>query len=214
MASPMLLYLGILVYTVGIAFEVAQNSADRWYLVEPTRSIADGVFNSLMGVGFALVAIGCSDNVWLRAAMVLFALVFPITYYKDMSLGRPLMGWLQIGANVGLYLAFGDHVVLLHLLFTFVGVFFLIYLFKTFAQWLHGLAAATFTLAILAWPLAMWRFAEGHSPSWLVTGGGAAVALLILGVFFPLAKNAQATPRKEGTLVPPTGAALGMQPAE
>ena len=62
LANPILVQFASAVYIAATAFETAQNSADRWFLTEATRSVADLFFNSLITVAACMYTMGFYGN--------------------------------------------------------------------------------------------------------------------------------------------------------
>ena len=193
--SPTLVSLGAGVYVAGIAFEVAQNAIDRWYLTEATKGFCDMLFYTFMMAGFGLMTMGCIDNPWLWAAAIALVIAFPIAYLVDTVAQFPALGWSMILCDAAAYLALETPIIVLHTVITMIALGYLAILMKTHAQWLHGVAASLFGLAIFAWPVAIASAASGSVLGWWETGAIALGAGALLGVSFPLLSRSGATPR-------------------
>jgi hypothetical protein len=92
----------------------------------------------------------------------------------------------------------GDPAAFLFMLGNALGVFFILFLVKRRAQWMHGWAAFFFGLGFLGWPLAIVNAASGTRLSWPVTIGLFAVGALSLAALSPFVNKAKATPRQFG----------------
>lgn len=196
--SPLLIELGAGVYVAGIAFEIAQNAIDRWYLTGVSKGLCDMLFYTFMMAGFCLMTMGCHDHPLLWTAAVALVLAFPVAYLADTVAQFPILGWSMILSDLAGYLALDAPVVVLHTVVTLLGLGVLAILMKTHAQWLHGLAAALFGMAIFAWPWAIHSAATGTGLGWGPTALLALGGVLVLAAAFPLLSRAGATPRSAG----------------
>jgi hypothetical protein len=197
LANATLIKLASAVYIGATAFEVAQNSADRWYLTEATQSVADLFFNTFMTVAFCMYTIGFYANIWMSLAAVILTIVYPFLYIKDHPAHRGVNGAVVMLGTVSLYLVTGDPVVFLFLVVTGLAVYFITFLIKQHAQWLHGWAALLFGLAFLAWPWAIINSANGEPKSWLYVGIFTVVAGLLTALMTPFVRKLKATPRQK-----------------
>jgi hypothetical protein len=194
--SPAMIYAGVVVYTVGIAFEIAQNASDRWYLTQINETFCDGLFYSFMVAGFALIAMGVSHEPWLWAVLIATSLLHPVAYVAGHFLRFILLTTALLLVDYAMYDALRDPVVFLHTIFTFAGLYFLALLMRTHAQSLHGAAAACFGLSFLAFPLALTAHVQG-TPSSFSSVGWAVLGLVgLLGAAFPLLSRARASRRR------------------
>jgi hypothetical protein len=196
LANATLIKIASAVYIGATAFEVAQNSADRWYLTEATQSVADCFFNSFMTLAFCLYTIGFYENFWMSLTAVILTIIYPFLYIKDHPAHRGVNGTVVMLGTVSLYLVTGDPVAFLFLVVTGLAVYFITFLIKQRAQWLHGWAAFLFGLAFLAWPWAIINAATGQTKSWLFAGVFTAVAGLLTVLMTPFVKKMKATPRQ------------------
>ena len=183
------------IYIGAIAFELAQNSADRWYLTEPTRSVADLFFNALMTLAFCLYTIGFYANVWLTLIAVLLTLIYPLAYINDHPSHRGISGMVTLLATLSLYLVTGDPTVFLFLSLTGLGMYFILLLMRQHNQWMHGNAAFFFALSFLAWPWALRNAAVEQPNSWVFVIGVTLVFALIAALLRPWLARLAATPR-------------------
>ena len=198
MASPAMVLVATAIYIAATAFEVAQNSADRWYLVEATRSVADLFFNSLLTVAFCCYCIGFGANVWLIGVAVLACIVYPFAYVFDHPSFRALNGIVLLIACYSLFELTNDPMAFLFLLGNGLGVYTILYLFKRRAQWIHGLAALLFGIGFLAWPAALINAANGNSISWPAAGIIVTAGIVLAAALTPALSRAKATPRRNG----------------
>jgi len=195
-AHPLLIIVASAVYIGATAFEVAQNSADRWYLTEATRSVADLFFNTFMTAAFCLYTIGFLGLGWAAAVTVALTAVYPFAYIHNHPSHRGINGMVVLIATIGLYQLTGDPLAFMFLVGTGVGVFFITFLVKQHAQWLHGLAAFFFGLAFLAWPWAVVNAANGRPLSWLAFGASIAIIAALLAAASPVLGRAKTTPHQ------------------
>jgi hypothetical protein len=197
LANGTLAQLASAVYIGATAFEVAQNSADRWYLTEATRSVADLFFNSFMTVAFCMYAIGFYANVWMAVGAIILTLIYPIAYIKNHPSHRGISGTVVLIATVGLFLATGDPVVFLFLAGNVLAVYFILMMVKRRAQVLHGWAAFIFGVALLPWPWAIFNAAKGGEPSsWLFVIGVTVAMAVAAAALTPVLSKLKATPRR------------------
>jgi len=187
---PALLYFGAAWFSTGSAFEVAQNTMDRWYLTPDVPS-ANGVgmcdFLSYWFVGFGqgLIAIAIAgDSTWVWLAAVALIAAFPFTYFRQVAVHAPI-GLMGIMVAVLAWLTFGDPVVFLMFALTGLTLFFFAALLNTGAQLLHGLTTIAASSGALLVPWAIVNGATGQQLSWLtvvlILAGTAALALLLRG---------------------------------
>ena len=196
LANATLVKIASAVYIGATAFEVAQNSADRWYLTEATQSVADLFFNSFMTVAFCMYTIGFYGNTWMSLAAIILTIVYPFLYIKDHPAHRGVNGTVVLLGTISLYLVTGDPVAFLFLVVTGLAVYFITFLVKQHAQWLHGWGALLFGVAFLAWPWAIVNSANGEPKSWLFVGVATVVAGLFAAALTPLVMKLKATPRQ------------------
>lgn len=198
MANPAMVLFATAIYICATAFEVAQNSADRWYLIEATRSVADLLFNALLTIAFCCYAIGFGANMWLIGIAVLACVIYPFAYAIDHPLFRGINGVVLLIACFSLYELTDDPTSFLFLLGNGLGVYSILYLFKRRAQWIHGLAALLFGIGFLAWPAAIVNAATNSTMSWLAAGGIVLAGIVLAAAFTPVMSNSKPTPRQFG----------------
>ncbi|MEC9374941.1 MAG: hypothetical protein VYA80_01060, partial [Pseudomonadota bacterium] len=167
MTSPILVMLACSVYLGATAFEVAQNSADRWYLTKVSRSVADLFFNGLMTLSFCMFTIGFSSTLWMTITAIFLTILYPIAYINNHPSFRAINGIVVIIACYSLYRITQDPMAFLFLLGNALGVYCIYFLIKSRAQWMHGLAAFIFGIGFFTWPLAILNAANGSQISWL-----------------------------------------------
>ncbi|MGI9309375.1 MAG: hypothetical protein ACR2P6_08935 [Gammaproteobacteria bacterium] len=194
-AHPTMIKLASAVYIGATAFEVAQNSADRWYLTEATRSVADLFFNSFMTLAFCLYTIGFYSNIWMTSVALILTVLYPLAYINNHASHRALNGIVVLLGTVSLFLVTGDPTAFLFLVVNFFAVYLIVLLTQNHAQWLHGWAAFFFGLAFLAWPWAIVNAANGEPKSWLFVGGVTVAIVGAAALLTPLMKKMTATPR-------------------
>jgi hypothetical protein len=195
-AHPILIMMASAIYIGATAFEVAQNSADRWYLTEATRSVADLFFNLLMTMAFSIYTIGFLGMGWIAAITIALTALYPLAYIQNHPSHRGLSGTVVLIATASIYWITKDPIVFLFLVFTGVGVYFITFLVKQRAQWLHGYAAFFFGLGFLAWPWAIVNATNGLQTSWLTFGIATAIIVATTAAITPVLSRAKATPRQ------------------
>jgi hypothetical protein len=169
---PGLFYFAGALFCTGSAFEVAQNTADRWYLTPDTPS-ANGVgmcdFLSywFVGVAQALISIAIAgDSAWVWWVSGALVLAVPFAYFLQVAEHAPL-GLLGILVAVLAWLTFGDPVVFLMFALTGLTLFFFAALLKTGAQVLHGFTTIAASSGVLLVPLAIANGAADRQLGWL-----------------------------------------------
>jgi hypothetical protein len=155
---PVLFYFSISAMTAGIAFELAQNAFDRWYLV-PECGSAEGTgfcdFLSfwLFMLSQVMILIAFQGQYfWVLLPAVAAVFVFPLLYIRQSGYFG-LIGVVGLSAAVAAYLRLGDPVVFLQLLMSSLTMLFFGALLKSGNQVLHGFTtvAATSGPLFLAW---------------------------------------------------------------
>ncbi len=201
--APAFFYVAVALMMASAAFEIAQNTADRWYLMvgmgSTTRAaLADFLFYMCNALSMLALITACLGGVWW--IMVLCALVAGIFAFLYLTGRQPFMafGVLAATSTLALYFAFGNPIVFLQLVTGQLTLFFFTLLLKTRAQSLHGCVALVSTsgLWVIAW--AIYSSAQGRPQSWvLVIGLAVGLGLLALALRPRLAKLA-ATPHQGG----------------
>ena len=193
---PTLIHIASAVYICATAFEVAQNSADRWYLTEATRSVADLLFNTFLTFAFWLYAVGFLGLGWWAAVAAVFTLLYPFAYIWNHPSHRGLTGAVVLIATMGLYQVTADPTVFLFIAGNGAGVYFILLLTRQHAQVMHGWAALSFGAGFLAWPWAVVNAAQGTQISWLALAIIVGAIGLVLAALTPLLTKLPATPHR------------------
>ena len=180
-AAPGIFYVAVAFMMAASAFEIAQNTADRWYL-EPGMGSTDGtalsdfLFYLCNCLGMLGLIAGCMGDLWW------------------------LMGACAaiVGAFVFLYLTFGNPIVFLQIVASRLTLYFFALLLKTRAQFLHGCVALASTAGIWVAAWAVYSGAAGRPQGWaFVIALAAAIGLLALSLKQQL-ERISATPRRNG----------------
>ncbi len=196
LAAPFALHVAAALFLVASAFEIAQNTTDRWYYEGPYPAFSDLLFNA--GIAFGLGALGLAagiDRLWVVAVVVVAAAAFPVLYLAG-RVPYPATGVLGIAGTGLLWHALDNPAVLLLLVFTTgLNLYFLELVVRTRAQSLHGAIALTNGVGLLTVPLAIDQAVRGE-PMSLATVGliAAAIGVAALLAWRPLSRLAQ-TPR-------------------
>lgn len=179
---PSLFFVAACLLTAGSAFEVAQNTMDRWYLTENTASangigLCDLLFYVSITAGQAVIALAIGgDSAWVVVVAVASVIAVPPLYLMG---GRHFaaLGVASLLAMVLAFRAFGDPIVFVQLLLVAATAYFFSALLTTGSQALHGfttLAASSGTWFLI------WAIADGaddRSSGWLLTASLVAVAV-------------------------------------
>lgn len=196
---PFLLDVAAGLFLLGSAFEVAQNTADRWYYEGPYPAFADLLFNGGIAVGlggFALAAAG--DRWWVVALVVAGIIAFPALYLTD-RVPFPVtgvLGFLGVGA---LAVALRDPVIVLMLLFSpGLNLYFLAAIERTHAQALHGAIALSAGLGLVPVVVAIVHEGSGATTPWEIVVLMAAVVGLVAVLAWPTLLRLGATRRPSG----------------
>lgn len=198
--APGFFYVAVAFMMASGAFEFAQNTADRWYLLSGMGStthpaLADFLFYMCNALGMMALITSCMGGVWrLLALCVVVAGLFAFLYLT----GRQpfaAFGVLGFVSTFALFLTFENPIVFLQLVTGQLTLYFFALLLKTRAQSLHGCVALVSSsgLWVIAW--AIHTSANGRPPGWMllvvlaVAAGGLALALK------PRLQKLKATPR-------------------
>ena len=197
---PALFVFAAAIMMAASAFEIAQNTFDRWYLTPDTGSangtgFCDMIFYCLIVMSQAIVLLACvGSHVWIAAGSIALAVVFPWFYLSQRFIYLPL-ALLGTGSVIAGWFTFEDPVIFLQLLMTPLTNAFFSVLLRTGAQALHGFTtvAAASNVVFIAW--AMISSADGEPTPWWVAGA-IALGLLLVVVLVPrLTAGLQPTPR-------------------
>jgi hypothetical protein len=196
LAHPFLLHVAAACFLLGSAFEIAQNTADRWYYEGPYPAFSDLLFNFFVAAGLGFLALSVRVD---AAVVVLVLLALPafVGLYLTGRVPYPAMGVLGLLA-VGLLLhALGDPAVVLLLAFaTGLNLYLLSLIVRTRAQSLHGGIALCNGLGLLAVPAAIEGGVTGTPTSWALVLGLLAAVLVIGATAWPRLCRLAATPRR------------------
>ena len=168
---PFLFYIAAGLLCAGCAFEVAQNTFDRWYLTAESPSangtgISDFLFYWLVTTGQALCAIAIGgDTMWVLLLALGTVIIFPLCYLLQVAHFAP-MGIATMVSIVLAYRAFGDPVVFLQLLMAAITIYFFTALLKTGAQVMHGFATLAASSGVWFFIWALNNGASGLTNSW------------------------------------------------
>jgi len=198
--DPFLFYVAAVLLAAGSAFEVAQNSTDRWYLTAETAS-ANGVgFCDMLAFWFvtagqSIVVLAIAGDAWWAVTLAGLAVIaFPVCYLTQVGHFAPpsLIGLLV--AVIG-YRVFGDPVIFLPVALGFATMYFFTALLKTGAQVLHGATtvAASSGLWFFAW--AVHNGDAGTPTSWLFVGGLVVAGAVALAAAWPFVSTLSASER-------------------
>jgi hypothetical protein len=198
--SPFLFYIVVGLYCAGSAFEVAQNTFDRWYLTEECGSALGAGFCDMvafwfMTAGQAVMAVAIGgDQWWVIVIAVIAVLLFPVFYLRQKLIFLPMTVVGTLTAILA-YLSFGDPVVFLLLLLAQVTMFFFHALLATGAQVLHGFttAAASSGLWFVIW--AIHNGEAGTPVSWYFVIGVVVAAVILRFVLWPVLTKLPMSPR-------------------
>jgi hypothetical protein len=195
-AYPVLVQFASAIYIGATAFEVAQNSADRWYLTEATRSVADLAFNAFMTMAFCMYTIGFLGLGWVALVAIVLTIIFPFAYIANHPSHRGLSGTVVMIATIGLYWTTRDPAAFLFMVGSGLGVYFITMMVKRLAQWMHGFGAFFFGLGFLSWPWAIINAVNDTQLSWLTFAGITIAIVIVTAALTPMMSKAKETPRQ------------------
>ena len=197
---PWVFYVTAGVMMAGSAFEIAQNTIDRWYLTPGCgsadgKSFCDMLFFWMIVMSQALVIVACVGTWWwLSAAVLALAAVYPWFYSRAQLTIVPL-AVLGTGSVAAAWFTFGDPLIVLQLLVSpLTGAVFGA-LLRTGAQVLHGVTTLVASSNVLILAAAIAGAADGEPTSWWVAGGIALLAGVAIPVIPRATKNLTATPQ-------------------
>ena len=196
---PWAFYIAAGVMMAGSAFEIAQNTIDRWYLTRECasaegKSFCDLMFFWMIVASQALVIVACYGSwLWLTTLVVFLTVAYP-WFYVRAKLDIAPLAILGTASVIAVWFRFDDPIVFLQLLISpLTGVLFSA-LLRTAAQSLHGFVTlvASSNPLFLVW--AIQASSDGTPTSWLVLGIGV-ISLIILIVLIPrMTNNLSETP--------------------
>ena len=195
-----LFYVTAGVMMAGSAFEIAQNTIDRWYLTPGCgsadgKSFCDMMFFWMIVLSQALVIIACfGARWWLTVPVLLIAVVYPWFYSRARLTIVPLalLGTASVAAA---WFTFRDPLIFLQLLVSpLTGAVFGA-LLRTGAQVLHGVTTLVASSNVLILTLAIAGAADGEPTVWWVAGGIGLLAAAAIPLIPQATKNLAATPQ-------------------
>ncbi len=169
-AYPLLFYVAAGVMMAGSAFEIAQNTIDRWYLTPESGSakgtgFCDLLFYTCIVASQALVAVACmGDRIWVTLPAVVLTALFPWLYVHQLVQFLP-MSLLGLLAAATAYTQLGQPVIFLQLLLVPLTLYLFGALLQTGNQVLHGFTtvAASSGVLFLSWGIHAGVAGEAHS---------------------------------------------------
>lgn len=204
LARPFLVYAAMALFLTGSAFEIAQNTIDRWYYEGPYPAFSDLLFNAMIVGGLGLLALAGPAPAWLVAVVVLAVVAFPILYLTD-RVPYPAMGVVGLAAVWSLYAALQTPVVVLLVVFsTGLNLYLLEVIVRTKAQAVHGAIALSNGIGMAVIALAIHQAATpapptGWAPTLAIAAGIAAVAAAAWRPLTNLAPTPRRTPADVST---------------
>jgi hypothetical protein len=197
---PFLIFVAVGLLCAGSAFEVAQNTADRWYLTPETGSangtgFCDFLFFWFVTAGQAVLALAIDgDALWVQLLAIGAVVICPMLYLLQRAVFLT-MGITGVAVAVLGYQAFGDPVIFFQLLLPVVTMYFFGILLKTGAQVMHGLttAAASSGVWFLVW--AIHNGDAGTPVSWTLIAGVTVVTVVAGAVLRPVLIKLPTSPR-------------------
>ena len=199
--APGFFYVAVAFMMASGAFEFAQNTADRWYLLpgmgSTTRpALADFLFYMCNALSMMALITACVGGLWwLMAIGVLVAGVFAFLYLTGR---QPFAAFGVLGflSTLALFFTFDNPIVFLQLVTGQLTLYFFALLLKTRAQSLHGCVALVSTsgLWVIAW--AIHSSASGRPPGWVLLVVLAVAAGVLALALKPRLEKLKATPRR------------------
>jgi len=186
-AYPMLFYVAAGVMMAGSAFEIAQNTIDRWYLTPATGSangtgFCDLLFYTCIVASQALVAIACmGDRMWITLPAVVITVLFP-WFYMRQALQFVPMSVLGLLATIAAYMQLGAPVIFLQLLLVPLTLYFFTGLLRTGNQVLHGFTTVAASSGVLFLVQGIHASAVGTPQGW-----SGVIAAVVITVFAAIA---------------------------
>jgi hypothetical protein len=168
MYSPRLLIWSSGLFVAASIFESAQNTFDRWYLVDEPPTLCDFMFNNLLIWAMSLAILAYAGDLlwlwWLAAGLSLFAPIAYLMAWPSVPF-RAIAGLLSLFAA---YRSLQDPVLVLSLVTTFLTLFFLNILLTTKNQAVHGIVTIVNAFGLLMTPLAIYQNVNQQPSSWLM----------------------------------------------
>ncbi|HEB28982.1 MAG TPA: hypothetical protein ENI05_14720 [Porticoccus sp.] len=177
--APALLYYSAIVMMVGSAFEVADNTFDRWYLTGLPPSFCDWLFSSCICLSIALnITAYVGQYTWIVMAAFFAAIAFSIMYLMDWP-KESMRGSLGVVSSFSLYWAVGDPVAFFPFVSAFLTVYFFGILQSTHAQSMHGFTTIVNAFGMLCTPWAFYNASKGEPASLMMVMTVATVIVVI-----------------------------------
>lgn len=192
-------YVAAGIMMAGSAFEIAQNTIDRWYLTRECasaegKSFCDLLFYWMIVASQAAVIVACyGSQLWLTLPVLLLTAVYPAFYVRAKLEIVPL-ALLGTGSVIALWFSFRDPLVLLQVMVApLTGVFFSA-LLRTGAQSLHGFTTLVASSNGLFAAAAIFSSADDEPASWLLASSCAALLGVVICAVPRLTRDLKATP--------------------
>ena len=199
--APGFFYVAVAFMMASGAFEFAQNTQDRWYLLagmgSTTRpALADFLFYMCNALSMLALITACIGGVWwLLSLGGLAAAVFAFLYLTGR---QPFIAFGVLGflSTLALFFTFDNPIVFLQLVTGQLTLYFFTLLLKTRAQSLHGCVALVSTsgLWVIAW--AIHSSAQGRPQSWMLLIVLAVAIGVLAFALKPRLERLKATPRR------------------
>jgi len=180
---PLLFYVAAGVMMAGSAFEIAQNTIDRWYLTPESGSakgtgFCDLLFYTCIVASQALVAVACmGDRIWVTLPAVALTALFPWLYVHQLVQFLP-MSLLGLLAAATAYTQLGQPVIFLQLLLVPLTLYFFGALLQTGNQVLHGFTTVAASSGVLFLVWGIHASAADTAHGWL----GVVVTVAVIGL--------------------------------
>ena len=196
MYAPQLLYASAVVMMIASAFEIAQNTFDRWYLVAQPPALCDFLFASLIMLSMAINVVAYLGNYWwLVTIALLLVLLFSFWYLTggNIDIPRSILGVISA---LSFFYVIQDPIVFLPFVSIYLTVLFLEVLLKTQAQSMHGFLTVIHGVFLLCTPLAIHNSATGQRIELMTVITIASVIVVCAVLIKPQLLKLQATPRR------------------
>ena len=193
--APALLYVSAVVLMVASAFEIADNTFDRWYLTGLPPSLCDWLFSVCICLSLALNITAFMGQYTLLVFASFVAVVgFAVMYLMDWP-QEIMRGALGVGSVLSLYWVVGDPVAFFGFLSTYLTLYFFSLLKTTHAQSMHGFTAIVNAFGLLCTPWAFYNGAKGEPMSTMFVITLATVVVVASILIKPKLMALSATPR-------------------
>ena len=199
--APGFFYVAVAFMMASGAFEFAQNTADRWYLLPGMGSttspaLADFLFYMCNALSMMALITACIGGIWwLLALCAVVAGAFAFLYLTGRQ-PYAAFGVLGFLSTLALFFTFDNPIVFLQLVTGQLTLYFFTLLLRTRAQSLHGCVALVSTsgLWVIAW--AIHSSAQGRPPGWVLLVVLAVAAGALALALKPRLGQLKATPRR------------------